>query len=504
MIIRMMDSLRSLPRRALSPWGIVLIATAVAGLVMRVWIYRSALGIPNSDEGVVGLMVRHAMHGDLSTFFWGSPYGGPQEVILTIPFMAVLGSGWLAVRVPPIALHAVACVLIWRVGLRTIGPLGAKVAAAIFWVWPPFVLFQLTQQQSFYATNVVYCALVVLLALRIVELPDRMRVGLFGFVLGFGFFQSPQIAPIAIPAIIWIIWRRREALRHAWLAALLAIVGASPWIVWNMRHGWGSLDVHGTLHQYLTSLRLLASPLGLETIGLRSPFTAEPFIPSVPITYLLFAALLGLFAYAGVRARREPAAVLFIVTAVFPFIYALGRMTANITGWPQYTVILTPVLALLIARIARNDLQGIALVALMFAITAVALPRMNAWIKLPQPIARAPRDFSPLIATLDRLHLGHVYADYWIAYNLDFDSDERIVAVENSFSAVSFPGGKAVPGYDENIRYRTYDRKVRAADRSGFVFFRRTLESVKIVPQLEQNGYRAVPVGPFVIYAPPG
>jgi hypothetical protein len=142
------------------------------------------------------------------------------------------------------------------------------------------------------------------------------------------------------------------------------------------------------------------------------------------------------------------------------------------------------------------------LIAVAFAISAVALHRMNVWIKLPQPIPRAPRNFAPLISTLDRLHLDHVYADYWIAYVLDFDTQERIVAVENSFAGVTFEHGQAVPSPDSNIRYRTYEREVQAAARRGFVFFRRTVRSVAIVPALERHGYRAYPVGPFVVYAP--
>src|SRR5437867_1122235 len=81
---------------ALSPWGLAIAAVAVTGLVLRVWIYLSILGRPNSDESVVGLMVIHAMHGDLSTFFWGSAYGGPQEVLLSVPVFWIGGANYLA------------------------------------------------------------------------------------------------------------------------------------------------------------------------------------------------------------------------------------------------------------------------------------------------------------------------------------------------------------------------------------------------------------------------
>ena len=35
-------------------------------------------------------MVRHILHGELTTFFWGQAYGGSQEALLTAPVFAVV------------------------------------------------------------------------------------------------------------------------------------------------------------------------------------------------------------------------------------------------------------------------------------------------------------------------------------------------------------------------------------------------------------------------------
>lgn len=125
-----------LPRAALSRWGVLFMLAGLAGLALRVWVYRAALGIPDSDEAVMGLMVRHARHGELSTFFWGQPYGGTQEVLLTVPVFLLAGTSLLALRIVPIVLSAAAAFLVWRVGWRTIGEPAAGVAGARFWIWP--------------------------------------------------------------------------------------------------------------------------------------------------------------------------------------------------------------------------------------------------------------------------------------------------------------------------------------------------------------------------------
>ena len=100
------------------------VAAAIAvGVAFRVWIYRSALGAPDSDVAIVGLMAQHALHGDFTVFFWGQPYGGSQEALLTVPFFAVFGTSLLALRIVPMLLTAAAAVVVWRVGRRTFGEL---------------------------------------------------------------------------------------------------------------------------------------------------------------------------------------------------------------------------------------------------------------------------------------------------------------------------------------------------------------------------------------------
>ena len=134
-------------------WKLLFAAAAAAGIALRVWVHRSALGIPDSDEAVVGLMVDHAMHGDLSTFFWGQAYGGSQEALVTVPVFWVAGSSWLTLRLVPMALSAAAALVVWRVGRRTIGEPAAAVAGVLAWIWPPFLVYKLTHQWGFYASG---------------------------------------------------------------------------------------------------------------------------------------------------------------------------------------------------------------------------------------------------------------------------------------------------------------------------------------------------------------
>ena len=96
-----------------------MLIVAAAGLAGRIALAQSRLGVPDSDEAVWGLMARHLLHGELTTFFWNQAYGGTQEVFLTAPVFAAFGSSLFTLRIVPFALNVVATVLVWRVGRKT-------------------------------------------------------------------------------------------------------------------------------------------------------------------------------------------------------------------------------------------------------------------------------------------------------------------------------------------------------------------------------------------------
>ena len=93
---------------------------------------------------------------------------------------------------------------------------------------------------------------------------------------------------------------------------------------------------------------------------------------------------------------------------------------------------------------------------------------------MPAQPPAAPRDLGPLISTLDSLGLDRVYADFWLAYRLTFDTDERIIAAQNKFTGLPFEGGQAFAARHPFIRHRAYERDVEQA-RHGFVLFRASI-----------------------------
>jgi len=192
------------PGRAL---GVTLILAALAGVALRIWILASPLGAADSDESVAGLMARHMVHGHVSAFFWGQPYGGVQEPAAVAGLFALVGSNALAMKLVTVAFSGVAAVLVWRIGLRTVGERGAVIAAVIFWAGPAAFVWLSTKERGFYGTTIVLGLVVLLMVLRLAERASWRDAAILGLAGGSGWYASPQVVYLVLPSLAWLAIR---------------------------------------------------------------------------------------------------------------------------------------------------------------------------------------------------------------------------------------------------------------------------------------------------------
>lgn len=468
-------------------WTALALAAAAAGVLFRVWILGSPLGVLDADEAIAGLMARHALHGEFSALYWLNNYGGSQETWLAAAVFAVFGSSTLALKLVSVVLVALSAVLTWLVGRRTVGEPAASLGAALFWVAPAYGVWWSTKERALFGLSVV-CALVVLLvALRLRKRDSRADAVVLGFALGFGFWANPEVLAIGVPAAAWLAFRRPRALRLSWIAVPAALVGMSPWLVWNARNDWLSLhftSVAGGDTTYLGRLGDLFRFTLPTWLGLRVPFSLDWLLGrGVGIV------LLGLVAAGfGAALLRRPAGLepLLVVVLAFPFLYASSTF-AYYVAEPRYLVLIGPVLALL-GGWMLSRLPFLAAGALVAAITALSLGGLMRMERqaLYRPIAgdrRVPNDLTPLLRVLERGGADRVLANYWIAYRISFESRERIVATSTGF-----------------VRYEPHDRLVRSTPTRAYVFVRGARVERMQRPNLLARGYRRLTAGGFVAY----
>jgi 4-amino-4-deoxy-L-arabinose transferase-like glycosyltransferase len=463
---------------------LLIAASVAAGVVLRVWILRTPeLGSLDSDEAVPGLMARHFLHGEFSTFYWGQDYGGTPEVGLLAAAFLVFGSSVHVLRLVPIMLYGIAAVLLWRIGRRTIGEPAATIAGLFFWLWPAYFVWRSTREYGYYGALVVCGLALVLLALRLQDRPNRLDAAGLGVVLGLGWWSSLQIGLVALPALAWLVWRRPSVLRYTLITSAAAIATALPWLIANFRSGWASLETPWWIPTgtYWSRLHLLLTHALPNTVGLRVPVTQQ-WLPSPKLGQAIFCLLLAAL-LAQVVFRRRSLEIVAAIIVPLPFLYALSGYT-----WyglePRYLGLLAPLLALLAGALLSDLRLATAGLIAALALSVVGLDRLR---DAGGPrYGNAPTTVAPLIRTLDRHGVTRARADYWVAFRVTFLTRERIIVAATPSS-----------------RYRHYDEIVTQSARVARIFVSGTSEEAPERPSLLGAGYRRIPTGPYVVYVPP-
>src|SRR4051794_16684249 len=205
----------------------------------------SRAGAVDSDVSVIGLMARHVRRGEFPIFHWGQAYAASHEALLAGAVFLVGGPSPTPLKLVTIALSGVVAVLIWLIGVETVGRRAATVAALLFWVWPAGALWWSVKPGSDYwgALAFTLASITVVLWLRTARLVATAWYAVAGVAAGLAWWGNPQSMALLVPAAIWFAPFLARAGRRLALVVVGAVVGMAPWLAFNLRNSWTSFDL---------------------------------------------------------------------------------------------------------------------------------------------------------------------------------------------------------------------------------------------------------------------
>ncbi len=248
----------------------------------------------------------------------------PMVAWLAFLMRALLGDSLPALRLLPALAGTAVLLLSARVARELGGGAGAQLLAALGVLFAPVLLY-MSHTYSMNVFDVLFCTLALLLILRLARAEGPalglwVRLGaLFGLALlnkitvlflGFGFF----VALLATPH------RRKLLTPGPWLCGAIAFALFLPHLLWQVAHGWPTLEF---MHNAAT---LKNKPLGF--LG----FLGSQALEAAPLGFLLL--LAGLY-----RLLRDPATRL--VGLIYPVVFLV---MASGGGKPYYLAVFYPFL----------------------------------------------------------------------------------------------------------------------------------------------------------------
>lgn len=181
---------------------------------------------------------------------WGYVDHPPLSPALLWVSRAVLGDGLIALRLPAALLGALVVlgvgVLARRLGA---GRFGQAVACGATLISPAFQLIF-----GYYSMNSIEIAIWLACGWILIEI-ERRRDGrlwlLFGLVAGIGLLNKHTMVLFALALGIGLVAtpaRRHLSRRWMWLGAGIAALFFTPNLVWQLNHGWPSLEFYRNAH----------------------------------------------------------------------------------------------------------------------------------------------------------------------------------------------------------------------------------------------------------------
>ena len=416
-------------RWMLAVWTLALLA----GIAMRWWLVRTALGNADLDESTVGIQARQFNHGHLSPFFMNQAYGGTLETGLVALSLRLFGSNVVALKLVPMALALVAAALSRSIAVELKLSRTAQWAVPVLvWCGPAYAVLFSTKERGFYGVALVLAAAYPLLVLRLSDRPGIRDALILGVCVGIGWWQTPLTLLVAVPAVLWLICVRPQVVRLLWWSIPAAVIAMAPWVTWNAQHDWSSLHRASGLGTTYTD-RLFDWLLRMQVVlGLETPF--DPGRRLVGFRWAGLIALVVILVVATKRTRWDAPGFLVTLVVGYGLLYGLNTLAGGVGDDPRYTYLMVPVVAVTIGAVLPDpprDWQRFALVTLVGALAVGSsmwgLAGTRSVADEPEPnFFLASPGIERVAHLLERQHI-HAFISDTAGMQVAFLTDERVI-----------------------------------------------------------------------------
>ncbi len=503
------------------PWkwlGIVAgILIAAAGL--KVWLVGMNLVPFNADEAIVALMARHILAGERPVFFYGQAYMGSLDAFLVAGGFLVLGQQVWVIRLIQGLLFLVTIITTVWIGRSAFGSLKTGALAGCLLAIPAVnVTLYTTASLGGYGEALLIGNLILLTGLsEIHSLANNGKKSIYltillGFLVGLGLWANGLTLVYSIPVSLAVLFtfiqhRKLVEIRNALLNGSGHIfgflAGSSPWWVFALNSGFGSLfgelfgsavsveqaSFLGRTIAHLINLVLLG---GTVLFGLRPPWEVRWLAaPLLPLALIFWLAVLAFMARKMIRKNNQRIA--YWMLGGIGLVLGLGFLFTSFGVDPsgRYFIPLCIPLALAAAEMVQTFLRKTAWQFLAIGMVLI----FNFWgtvqsAQYPPGITTqfyAPslidhRYDSDLLNFLDQAGEHFGYSNYWVAYPLAFLSREQTIFIP---SLAYHPDLRYTTRDD---RYQPYDQLVETSQQVAYITTRNPALDVWLRNDFSQAG----------------
>jgi hypothetical protein len=318
---------------------------------------------------------------------------------------------------------------------RLVSDRAGLLAGAFVWFAPGALGVVVTRFYLSYASGMAITLGATFASVRLIESsqstgrPIRWRSALVGALAGFAIFLHPMYVAVLLPVVAVPAWRLRRKMRDWWVAAVGgAIVVNIPYIVWNARHGWASLNQPAEASEGpVPRLVRFGTGLAPRAFGLRGEDGS--YIFGRPFSVLAMA-VLGLLALYGALTlwRRERSLSLVVIGPMtMGWVLMAGFTNASYVADGRYAIATFPYVVMAVAvgvdaLIPKARLLAVPAIGLWVVVFSVPFLVHEAGTRLHDPNA----DFRKVASLLEARNIHRLSGYYWWVLPVELVSNQRV------------------------------------------------------------------------------
>jgi hypothetical protein len=417
--------------------------------------------VPDADSLNMGLRALQILDGDLVIFFSGAQLGALEAYLHAAAFL-LLGHSRETIALAPLVVGFVTLIVFFLFIRELLGPRVATLSLLFLAVPSPFYLAW-TYLPNSYPETLLLCVTNLWLAARIGRRGfERWSAVAFGFSGGLGWWNSPLTLSCTLPAVLWMLAVRPDTRRMSFwrLPAAGFLVGAIPWVAYNVRYGFPSVSQVMRPARHAGSIGSAAMRLfgenapqlgvGMDPFGGYGPLNEVQRLSRLPAGLVIVAAVLlfAVLTVAGEQQVRKSLTLLWLVAVVTGGLFVFSASGTFPGPTVRYVLPIALVLAVALGLAADFACRRSRLVTLLVALPILLFNLSGyywPWTAQRRKWAENQERDARVVQFLKASRISWICGEYWTVYPFNFLSGGRLKAVPYQLEYDFYRLGSSLP-----------------------------------------------------------
>jgi hypothetical protein len=454
------------------PAGIFIAAIIVIGIIIRI-ACTVKYAIVDSDTAVFCLMAKHIFHlKEFPIYEWGAHYAGTLACYTGAVFFKFFGISALSYSMMK-ALFTCILIAVNLILAREVLDKRGFIAASFMIILPSIWVITCSLMETL-SEMLIFGSLILWLLVKWNKKEGGhgdLDCPVIGFLCGIGLWIQPASIPFALTAAaVFITGKRRSAFPRAlvFFAAGL-LIGFLPGIIYSIQYPGASLlrfagrvlDLDRTVLSSPNLMQIVSGKVLWRISAIPGYFFDIPYrlsrLAGTLSSLVFLVSLLWVIARNGLTVSSGKRLSDLGVLTIFIIFFVIFYATLVGEDHPRYMLPLAIVMPIFIGKFLSDIFtkRSIVAVILLSAIVLTSCHDAGAAI-----LHEREYNYGELARWLDSKDIRYGYSDYWTAFPVMFESNEKVIISPTLFK----------PAHDD--RYPAYTQAVRDAKEQAFIIDR--------------------------------